>query len=44
MAIEDPTRPVEGALRVWFKVFKDSDLSRGNGDIPVRATPSMREH
>ena len=37
MAIEDPTRPVEGALRVWLKVFKDSDLSliRGYVAIPL---------
>ena len=37
MAIEDPSRPVEGALRVWLKVFNDSDLSliRGYVAIPL---------
>ena len=35
IGIEDPTRPVEGALRVWFKVFKDSDLSLMRGYVAI---------
>jgi hypothetical protein len=33
IGIDDPSRPVEGPLRVWLKVFNDSDLSLMRGYV-----------
>ena len=35
IGIDDPSRPFWGALRVWFKVFNDSDLSLMRGYVAI---------